>query len=129
MRRLLTFEGRHEPLASRSVFLGRLTRHGVYSVLFISASLLVGTCGYIYFEGMRPIDAFANASMILASMGPLSPLVTDAGKIFASFYAIFSGLLLIGISTLMLAPVFHRVLHRFNVDETDVDPAPRQRRH
>jgi len=127
MRRLIVFESSQEPVASRSVFVGRLTRNAVYSALFISTSLFIGTCGYMYFEGMSGVDAFANASMILASMGPLSPLLTTGGKIFASFYAIFSGLLLIGISTLMLAPVFHRILHRFHVDEQDADPPYRKR--
>ena len=129
MRRLIVFESSRQPVASRSVFVGRLARNAIYSALFISTSLFIGTCGYIYFEGMNLVDAFANASMILASMGPLSPLLTTGGKIFASFYAIFSGLLLIGISTLMLAPVFHRILHRFHVDEKDAEePRPRRRR-
>ena len=128
MRRLLQFESRRQPVAPPSIFLGRLTRNALYSAGFVLLSLLVGTCGYIYFENMRTGDAFANASMILASMGPLTPLITDGGKIFASLYAIFSGLLLIGISTLMLAPVFHRILHRFHVDEHDNDEAPPRRK-
>lgn len=128
MRRILHFESRRQPVASQSVFLGRLTRNAVYSVGFVALSLLVGTLGYIYFENMRTIDAFANASMILASMGPLTPLMTDGGKIFASLYAIFSGFLLIGISTLMLAPVFHRILHNFHVDDSDVDEPPKSKK-
>ena len=119
MRRILHYESRRQPVASQSVFLGRLTRNGVYSVALVVISLLVGTLGYIYFENMQTIDAFANASMILASMGPLTPLTTTGGKIFASLYAIFSGFLLIGISTLMLAPVFHRILHCFHVEDGD----------
>lgn len=121
MRRILHYESRRQPVASPSAFAGRLTRNALYSLAFVSVSLLAGTLGYIYFENMRPIDAFANASMILASMGPLTPLMTDGGKIFASLYAIFSGFLLIGISTLMLAPVFHRILHRFHVEDSDDD--------
>lgn len=127
MRKLLSFESRRQPVVSRSVFYGRLARNALFSLVFVSASLFIGTCGYIYFENMRLVDAFANASMILASMGPLTPLMTDSGKIFASLYAIFSGLLLIGISSLMLAPVFHRILHRFHVDEHDADPPHRKR--
>lgn len=127
MRRVFGFESRRQPVASRSVFVGRLTRNGVYSVALVAVSLLIGTLGYIYFENMQLVDAFANASMILASMGPLTPLTTSGGKIFASFYAIFSGFLLIGISTLMLAPVFHRILHRFHVDDEDTDRSPRKK--
>ena len=129
MRRLLSFESKGQRVASQSVFYGRLARNALFSLGFVSVSLFIGTCGYIYFENMRLVDAFANASMILASMGPLTPLLTTGGKIFASLYAIFSGLLLIGISTLMLAPVFHRILHRFHVDEKDAEePRPRRRR-
>ncbi len=127
MRRLFQYETRKQPVASRNVFVNRLTRNAIYSAAVVAVSLVAGTCGYIYFENMRAVDAFANASMILASMGPLNPLQTDGGKIFAALYAIFSGFLLIGISTLMLAPIFHRVLHRFHVDEHDADPPHRSR--
>jgi putative Mn2+ efflux pump MntP len=127
MRRLFQFETRKQPVASRNVFVNRLTRNAISSAAIVAVSLVVGTCCYVYFENMRTVDAFANASMILASMGPLNPLLTDGGKIFAALYAIFSGFLLIGISTLMLAPIFHRILHRFHVDEHDADPP--QRRH
>ena len=127
MRRLFQFETRKQPVASQNVFVSRLNRNAISSAAIVAVSLVVGTCGYVYFENMRTVDAFANASMILASMGPLNPLLTDGGKIFAALYAIFSGFLLIGISTLMLAPIFHRILHRFHVDEHDADPP--QRRH
>ena len=127
MRRLFQFETRKQPVASQNVFVSRLTRNAISSAAIVAVSLVVGTCGYVYFENMRTVDAFANASMILASMGPLNPLLTDGGKIFAALYAIFSGFLLIGISTLMLAPIFHRILHRVHVDEHDADPP--QRRH
>jgi len=127
MRRLFQYETRKQPVASRNVFVNRLTRNAIYSAAIVAVSLAVGTFGYIYFENMRAVDAFANAAMILASMGPLNPLQTDGGKIFAALYAIFSGFLLIGISTLMLAPIFHRILHRFHVDEQDADPPHRRR--
>ena len=126
MRRLFQFETRKQPVASQNVFVSRLTRNAISSAAIVAVSLVVGTCGYVYFENMRTVDAFANASMILASMGPLNPLLTDGGKIFAALYAIFSGFLLIGISTLMLAPIFHRILHRFHVDEHDADPPRRK---
>lgn len=129
MRRLFNYENRNEPVASRTVFYNRVTRSALWSLAMVLLSLLIGTAGYIYFEGMRLVDAFVNAAMILSSMGPLMPLVTDGGKIFAALYAIISGFLLIGLAGLMLAPIFHRVLHRFHVDEGDDDtpPAPRQK--
>lgn len=83
----------------------------------ILISLAAGMAGYHWFESMSWIDAFANAAMILSGMGPLEPLHTDAGKIFAGLYALFSGLALIGVAGIMFAPVIHRFLHRFHMDE------------
>ena len=78
--------------------------------------MLAGMAGYRYFEGMDWIDAFANASMILSGMGPLTPLQTAGGKLFAGFYALYSGLALIMATGILLAPVVHRLLHRFHVE-------------
>ena len=131
MRRLLNFETRRQPIASPRVFVSRLTRSVLWSAGVVAASLLIGTWGYIYFENMRVVDAFANAAMILSGMGPLTPLMTDGGKIFAALYAIASGFLLIGLAGLLMLPVFHRFLHRFHVDETDdteKKPQPRSKR-
>jgi len=71
--------------------------------------------GYRSCEGMEWIDAFANASMILSGMGPLEPLKTWGGKLFAGCYALYSGLALIVATGVILAPVLHRVLHNFHV--------------
>ena len=125
MRRLIHFESRHQPVASNTVFISRLTRNAFWSVAVVVASLLVGSWGYMYFENMRAVDAFANAAMILSGMGPLNPLLTDGGKIFASLYAIASGFLLLGLASLLLLPVFHRVLHRFHADEADFSDRPK----
>jgi hypothetical protein len=84
--------------------------------LLIGLSLVVGVIGYHYFEGMNWIDAFANASMILSGMGPFGPLTTSGGKIFAGLYALYSGLVVILATGVILAPLFHRVLHRFHVE-------------
>jgi hypothetical protein len=88
---------------------------GAASVL-IGLSLLIGMVGYHYFEGMDWIDAFANASMILSGMGPLGPLQTTAGKIFAGCYALYSGLALIAATGIIFAPIVHRLLHRFHME-------------
>lgn len=127
MRRLVTFENRRQAVASPAVFYGRVTRNALLALGVVAVSLLIGSLGYMHFEGMGLVDAFTNAAMILSGMGPLNPLITDAGKIFAAIYAIASGFLLLGLSGLMLAPVFHRILHRFHVDEVDLedtDPEP-----
>jgi hypothetical protein len=72
--------------------------------------------GYHYFEGMSWLDAFANASMILSGMGPFGPLQTDSGKLFAGLYALFSGLAFITTAGIILAPVAHRLMHKFHVE-------------
>ena len=111
------FEKRGHPMASRKVFSRRLMRSGLLALATIVVALAIGMTGYMGFEAMGVIDAFANAAMILSGMGPLTPLLTDAGKIFAGLYAIFSGLLIFVVAGLMLAPVFHRILHSFHVDD------------
>jgi hypothetical protein len=75
--------------------------------------------GYSYFEGMSSVDAYANAAMILSGMGPLAAPQTTFGKIFAGTYALYSGLILILATGLVLSPVFHRVLHRFHLEREE----------
>jgi hypothetical protein len=76
--------------------------------------------GYQSIEGMAPIDAFLNSAMLLGGMGPVDPpLHTEAGKLFAGFYAIGCGLILILATGVILAPVLHRVLHALHVDDDD----------
>lgn len=118
MRHLFHFERRHEPLASPARFSSRLLRNTLWGMGVVTGALLLGMAGYMAFEGMSMVDAFVNAAMILSGMGPLTPLRTDGGKIFAGFYAIFSGLAIFGIAGLVFAPVYHRILHRFHVDSS-----------
>ncbi len=77
----------------------------------------IGIAGYAGFEGMSLTDAFLNAAMILSGMGPAAELKTEAGKVFAGFYAIFSGLIIVIATGFVLAPIFHRVLHSFHVEQ------------
>ena len=79
--------------------------------------LAIGMAGYAFFENMTATDAYVNAAMILSGMGPLGELKSTGGKIFAGSYAIFSGLLIVIATGFVLAPVFHRVLHRFHVEQ------------
>ena len=108
------FEHHSQKPLSRKKFLLRMLSSGKLILVFISASLAVGMIGYHYLDHMTWVDALLNASMILGGMGPVSPLNTDAGKIFASFYALYSGLLLIGATAIMLVPIIHRILHKFH---------------
>ena len=89
--------------------------------LFAVGGLAIGMAGYAAFEGMSLADAYVNAAMILAGMGPMGELKTTAGKVFAGSYAIFSGLLLIIATGFVLAPIFHRVLHHFHVETHEQD--------
>jgi hypothetical protein len=108
---------------SRRAFAKRLARNFGMASLLIALSLLAGMLGYRHFEGMEWIDAFANASMILSGMGPLTPLETFGGKLFAGFYALYSGLALILATGILFAPVVHRLLHRFHLEEKGKEAA------
>ena len=85
-------------------------------MLITAGGLAIGIVGYAHFEGMRFTDAFLNAAMILSGMGPAAELKTQTGKIFAGCYAIFSGLIIVIATGFVLAPIFHRVLHKFHVE-------------
>ena len=83
---------------------------------FENDSLTIGTAGYCVFGGLQPVDGFLNASMILTGMGPVDRMETTAGKIFASFYALYSGLIFLVVAGVLFAPIFHRILHNFHLD-------------
>jgi len=111
------YERRHEPLLPRRQFYRRMARSAGLGTLLIFLSLAIGVCGYRFFEGFNWIDAFLNASMILAGMGPIGELHQPAAKIFASLYAIYSGIALISTSAVIFAPLVHRMIHRFHLEE------------
>lgn len=113
------FERKTQKVASRGRFSQRMVRNGAAAGVMTLLALLVGMGGYMMLEGMNATDAFANAALILSGMGPLDPLHTAGGRIFAGIYALVSGVLYIALSALILAPIFHRILHRFHVDEED----------
>lgn len=98
-------------------FLTKLIRGIIIGLIFIILALLIGMFGYHHYEKMTWVDSFANASMILSGMGPLTPLNTNGGKIFAGLYALFSGLLFIAIIGIIFAPVIHRFFHRLNIGD------------
>ena len=110
------YERRNHPLLSRAKFVRRVGRHALIALVAIAIALGIGVMGYHSLGGLGWIDSLLNASMILGGMGPVDPLKTSAAKIFASFYALFSGLAFIGIASLMVAPFAHRLLHRFHIE-------------
>jgi hypothetical protein len=105
-----------EKVFSRYPFAVRMSYAlGLWLILTLGG-LAIGITGYIWSEGMSLVDAFVNAAMILSGMGPVGELHTTAGKVFAGCYAIFSGLIIVIATGFVLAPIFHRVLHRFHVE-------------
>jgi len=110
------FEHKSSPLLPRKEFIARMGRCVGLSAAIAAITLGVGMCGYHLFENMPWVDAFANASMILAGMGPLGNLNTTGGKIFAGCYALFCGLVFCTILAVLLAPIFHRFLHKFHME-------------
>jgi hypothetical protein len=112
----INFEHRRQRVISRRRFAYRmLTAIGLWLAL-AGIGLVIGMAGYAAFEGMSLADAYVNAAMILSGMGPVKELTTTGGKIFAGSYAIFSGLVIVIATGFVLAPVIHRILHRFHVE-------------
>jgi hypothetical protein len=86
----------------------------------VGFSLCLGILGYHFIAGLGWVDSLLNATMILTGMGPVNPLTSDAAKLFASAYALFSGVIFITAAGILLSPIFHRVLHRFHLEERDL---------
>lgn len=120
------FEHRRQPLATTGVFFRRMARYVALSTGIILISLGIGILGYHFFERLPWIDSLLNASMILGGMGPVDAIHTPIGKLFASFYALFSGMVLLVAVGVLIAPVFHRFLHHFHLE---MDDEPGNRRH
>jgi uncharacterized protein involved in cysteine biosynthesis len=113
------YENHSKTLLPRKLYYKRILRHFLIASLIVLISLGVGILGYHIFEGLNFIDSLLNASMILGGMGPVNEVKTDAGKIFASFYALFSGIVFLVIAGVIFAPIFHRFLHKFHLNLED----------
>jgi hypothetical protein len=115
------FASRYHKVETRHVFATRMLRAIGLWLALTAFGLLIGIAGYATFEGMSLTDSFLNASMILSGMGPAAELKTQAGNVFAGCYAIFSGLIIVIATGFVLAPIFHRVLHKFHVETSKQD--------
>lgn len=115
------FEQRREDLLSRSAFLWRMGRSFGITLLVVGFSLAIGSAGYHYFEDIGWVDSMLNAAMILTGMGPVDQMQTTGGKLFAMLYALYSGLAFVTIMAIMLAPMMHRWLHHFHLEDEDDD--------
>jgi hypothetical protein len=111
------YERRHQHPLETHRFYRRIVGHSAVALILVLASLLMGMSGYVYFEALTWTDAFLNAAMLLGGMGPVNVPVTEAGKLFAGFYALYSGMVFLVVAGILGAPVVHRVLHRFHWDE------------
>jgi len=113
------FEHRKQPLLTSRSFLKRQLISLLVAFMIIIGSLVMGVLGYHYLEGMAWIDALVNASMLLGGMGPVDILHTVNGKLFASFYALYSGIIFLVVVGVIFAPLYHRFLHRFHLEMED----------
>jgi hypothetical protein len=111
------YEHRTAPLLPASGFRWRLARHGIYAVGVLAISLLVGTVGFHLLAGQTTIDALLNAAMLLGGMGPVGEIVSTPGKLFAAAYALYAGLVFLVTAAIGLAPILHRFLHKFHLEE------------
>lgn len=112
------YEHKTDKLAPLPVFYRRFLKHGFLGILLIAVCLYIGVAGYHYIDGIPWIDALHNASMILSGMGPVAEIRSDAGKIFSSCYALFSGIMFITTVGIILAPVVHRFSHKMHLDDS-----------
>jgi hypothetical protein len=120
MKKLLPeFEHHAQPVIPAERFMVRLAHSGAIAFALIIVSLLVGMAGYRWLEGLAWIDTFLNAAMLLGGMGPIHTPVTEGGKLFAGLYALYCGLAVILVAGVILAPIAHRILHRFHMESRE----------
>ncbi len=119
------FERKGQPVLPPKLFYRRLAANAALASAIIGGTLGMGVGGYHYLGGLAWIDALVNASMLLGGMGPVDAVRSTGGKLFASFYALFCGLILIAATAILFAPVFHRFLHRFHMDMDEGDEEAR----
>lgn len=114
--RLMRFEHRHQrPITSRQ-FARRMLDHGVYAIALVVVSLFIGAAGYRVFAGFPWMDSVLNSAMLLGGMGPVGEIHSTAGKMFATVFALYAGLVFLAVAALLLGPVFHRMMHRFHFE-------------
>src|SRR5205814_1703230 len=123
------FEHHRQALLPRRAFLLRVLKNAAGAAGLVFAALGIGVLGYHQFARFSWIDSLLNASMILGGMGPVGDLPNNAAKLFASAYALFSGLMFITVAGLVFAPVIHRFLHRFHLESEEDKPHLRKDRH
>ena len=115
------FERKTEKLVPLPTFIRRVALSLLLTLVVLCVALSVGVLGYHGIAGLSWIDSVLNASMILTGMGPVAAMTTTSSKLFASAYAMFSGVVFLSSIGLVLAPLFHRILHKFHLDDAVQD--------
>jgi hypothetical protein len=111
------YEHHSKPLLPLRDFYSRIFRNIIWGLIILFVSISIGILGYHYTENLGWLDSFLNASMILTGMGPVDTMKTVSGKLFASFYSLFSGVAFLSTIAVVIAPVIHRFLHKFHLQE------------
>ncbi len=115
----MKLEHRKQNVVPFTHFLVRLGRYGAIALLLVAFSVFIGLMGYHYFGHLNWLDSFHMASMILTGMGPVAEMKTSGGKLFSSFYALYSGVAFLSITAVFFAPIIHRLLHILHVEKDD----------
>ena len=113
------FEHHKKPLISQTQFVRRLFANVLIAMMVVAVSLFIGMVGYHITAGLSWIDSLQNASMILTGMGPVNPMEGNSAKFFASAYAIYSGVAFLSAMAVIVAPVIHRFMHKFHLEEEE----------
>jgi hypothetical protein len=113
---IFNYEHKNRPLLPKRLFLRRMLWNALFASFILSICLLIGIIGYHFWGPMSWIDALHNASMILSGMGPVAEIKTNIGKIFSSFYALFSGVAFITNIGILIAPIAHRFFHKLHLE-------------
>lgn len=111
------YEPKKYPPIPPERFIKRMVLHALAALFILLISLVIGMTGYQYFEDLSWRSAFLNSAMLLGGMGPVDAPITDQGKLFAGFYALYAGLVFLVVAGLILAPLVHRIMHKFHWSE------------
>lgn len=111
------YEHKSTPMIDKRAFVRRMLWHGVLGITLLAATLLLGAVGLVAFEDYSWHRAFLNATTLLSGLGPAEIPETEHALLFLSLYSLLSGFVFVAVSGLLLAPVFHRILHRFHLDQ------------
>ena len=115
----MLYESKKHALLTRRRFVDRMAKHAVVAAITVVVSLAIGIAGYMEFEHLSLLDALLNSAMLLGGMGPVDLPRTTGGKLFASCYALYAGFVILAVVGIVLAPVAHRILHRFHLADEE----------